>query len=66
MIEPEKVAGVFNSFFLSIAENLNLHQAWKENPIYFLKDSFPCKFHGIKIVPNSEAATKSIIIPSLK
>jgi hypothetical protein len=26
---PEKVADVFNSFFLSAAENLNLHQAGK-------------------------------------
>jgi hypothetical protein len=35
----------------------------KGDPIYFLKDSFPCKFHGIKIVPTSEAEIKSIILP---
>jgi hypothetical protein len=27
--DPEKVADVFNNFFLSIAENLNLHQVGK-------------------------------------
>jgi hypothetical protein len=53
------------SFFLSVAENLNLHLAGKEDSISFLKDAFPCKFHGIKIVPNSEAEIKSIIL-SLK
>jgi hypothetical protein len=37
----------------------------KEDPISFLKDAFPCKLHGIKIVPASEAEIKSIIL-SLK
>jgi hypothetical protein len=37
----------------------------KEDSISFLKDAFPCKFHGIKIVPASEAKIKSIIL-SLK
>jgi hypothetical protein len=37
----------------------------KEDPISFLKDAFPCKFHGIKIVSTSEAEIK-IIILSLK
>jgi hypothetical protein len=27
--DPEKVANVFNSFFLSVSENLNLHQVGK-------------------------------------
>jgi hypothetical protein len=61
---PEKVADVFNSFFPSIAENLNLHQGEKEDPIDFLKDVFSCKFHGIKIVLTSEAELS--IIFSLK
>jgi hypothetical protein len=47
MKDPEKVADVFNSFFLSVAENLNLHQVGKEDPIAFLKDLFPCKSHAI-------------------
>jgi hypothetical protein len=67
--KSEKDADTFNSFFLSfflsIAENLNLHQVGKEDPIYFLKDAFRCKFHGIKIVPTSEAEVKNIIL-SLK
>jgi hypothetical protein len=63
--DPEKVTDVFNSFFLSVAENLNLHQVGKEDPISFLKDAFPCKFCGIKIVSTPEAEIKSIIL-SLK
>jgi len=56
---------MFNSFSLSIAENLNLHQVGKEDPICFFKDVFSCKFHAIKIVPNSEAEIKSMML-SLK
>jgi hypothetical protein len=33
--DPEKVADVFNSSFLSIADNLNLHQVGKEDPFPF-------------------------------
>jgi hypothetical protein len=58
---PEKGANVLSSFFLSTAENLNLHQVGREYPIYFLKHSFPCKFHGIEMVPTSETEIKSII-----
>jgi hypothetical protein len=29
--DSEKVTDIFNSFFLSIAENLNLHQLGKED-----------------------------------
>jgi hypothetical protein len=50
------------SFFPSVAENLNLHQVGKEDHISFLKDSFPCKFHGIKTVPNAEVEIKNIIL----
>jgi hypothetical protein len=63
--DPEKVADVFNSFFLSIAENLNLHQVGKEDPISSLKDAFTYKFHDIKIVQTSEAEIKSTML-SLK
>jgi hypothetical protein len=61
----EKVADVFNSFFLSFGENLNLHQVGEYDPIYFIKHAFPCKFHGIKVVPTYDAEIKSIIL-SLK
>jgi hypothetical protein len=60
--DPEKVTDVFSGCFLSVAENLNLHQVGKEDPISFLKDSLPCKFHGIKIVPVSEAEIKGVIL----
>jgi len=43
------------SVVIEIAENLHLHQVGKEDPISFLKDAFPCKFHGIKIAPTSQA-----------
>jgi hypothetical protein len=33
--DPEKVGHVFNSFFLSIAENLYLSQVGKEDQISF-------------------------------
>jgi hypothetical protein len=32
---------------------------------FFFKDAFPCKFHGIKIVPNFEVEIKRLIL-SLK
>jgi hypothetical protein len=65
MTDPENIGDVFNSFFLSSAENLNLHQVGKVESVSFLKDLFPCKFHGIKIVPTVESEIKMIII-SLK
>jgi hypothetical protein len=33
--DPEKVVDVFNSFFLSVAKNLNLHEVRKDDPIPF-------------------------------
>jgi hypothetical protein len=61
-IKDSEKDDVINSFFLSIAENLNIQQVGKEDPIYSLKVSFPCKFHGIKIVPTSEAEIRSIVL----
>jgi hypothetical protein len=62
MKDAEKGANVFSSFFLLIVENLYLHQVGKVDRISFSKDSFPCKFHAIKIVPTSEAEIKSMIL----
>jgi hypothetical protein len=58
LINDEKIKAtekidVFNSLFLSVTENLSLHQVSKDDPVYFLKDAFPCKFCGIKIFPTS-------------
>jgi hypothetical protein len=62
--DPRRVV-VFNSVFLLIAENLNLYYVGKDDPIYFLRDLFPCIFDGIKIIPTSEAEIENIIF-SLK
>jgi hypothetical protein len=55
---PEKVVDVCSSFFVLVAENLNLHHVGKEDPFSFLKDAFPCKFHGFKVLLTSEAEIK--------
>jgi hypothetical protein len=60
--DPEKVADVLNSFFPSIAENLNLYEVGKDDPITSLEAAFPSKFHDIKIVPAAEGEIKSIIL----
>jgi hypothetical protein len=43
--DPGKVADAFNKFFLTITENLNKHQAGKEDAISLLKDSFPLRLN---------------------
>jgi hypothetical protein len=35
--DPEMVSDVFNNLFLSIAENLKLHQVGKKDRIYFFQ-----------------------------
>jgi hypothetical protein len=35
--EPGKVTDVFDSFFIYVAENLNLYQVGKEDPVSFFK-----------------------------
>jgi hypothetical protein len=57
----ETAANDFNTFFLAITENLNLHQMGNENALSFLKDAFPKKFPSIKIIPTNEAEIKNII-----
>jgi hypothetical protein len=57
----EKAADVFNSFFLSPKISIYV-KWWKKIHFLFLKDSFPCKLHGIKIFPTTEAEIKSIIL----
>jgi hypothetical protein len=48
---PEKVADVFSSFFLSVAETLNLRQVGNKDPISFLKDSLPLNSMVLKLPP---------------
>jgi hypothetical protein len=49
---------------LRITENLSLHQE-EIDVISFLKKAFPRKFPGIKTIPTTKTAIKSIIL-SLK
>jgi hypothetical protein len=42
--------------------SLLIHNEKIRDPIYFLKDTFPCKLHGMKIVPTFEVEIKSIIL----
>jgi hypothetical protein len=68
MKDPAKVADAFNSFFPSIAEILNLHQVGKRRfNLFFKKNAFSYKFHGIEIVPTSEAEIKKYnTLPQIK
>jgi hypothetical protein len=59
--DPGTVANAFNIFVLTITESLNLHQVGREDATLFLKDAFPVKFHGIKIIPTTETEIKCII-----
>jgi hypothetical protein len=54
----ETAANNFNKFFVTITENLNLHQMGNENALSFLKDAFPKIFPSFKIIPSNEAETK--------
>jgi hypothetical protein len=56
--DPETVANVFNHFFLTITERLNLCKMGKENAISFLKDAFPATFPDIKIISTTETEIK--------
>jgi hypothetical protein len=59
--ELETVANYFNKFFLTLAENLNLHQRGNENAYSILEDAFPTNFPTIKIIPTTETEIKNII-----
>jgi hypothetical protein len=59
--DPEVIADAFNIFFLTITENLNLHQEVRGDAISFLKQAFPRKFPGIKTISTTETEIKSII-----
>jgi hypothetical protein len=54
------IANDFNTIFLTITENLNLHQMGTENALSFLKDAFPKEFPNIKIIPTIETEIKNI------
>jgi hypothetical protein len=59
--EPKSIANVFNNFFITVTEKLNIQKFEKGDAILFLKDTFPGNFPSIKIIPITEAEHKSII-----
>jgi hypothetical protein len=59
--KSEMIADAFNTFFLTITENLNLNQEARGDAISFLKDAFPRTFPGIKTISTTETEIKSII-----
>jgi hypothetical protein len=46
--DPEVIADTFKTFFLTISENLYLHQEVRDSAISFLKEGFPRKFKTIQ------------------
>lgn len=59
---PVTVANAFSVILLlTVIENLKLHQVGSEDAFSFLKDAFPVKLAGIKIVPATETEIKSIL-----
>jgi hypothetical protein len=55
------VANIFNNFFLTASEKLNIHKFEEGDAISFFKDSFARNFPNINIIPITEAEIKSII-----
>jgi hypothetical protein len=41
---------------------MKLHQVRRDDAISFIKDRFPRKFHGIKIIPTTESKIKSMYV----
>jgi hypothetical protein len=61
IMDPKIVANAFNTFFLVVAENLNLHQEGKEYALSLLKHAFPEGFPSINIIPTTKTDIQSII-----
>jgi hypothetical protein len=61
VMDPKTVANAFSTFFLTVAENSNLHQRGRECALSLLKDSFPEGLLSISIIPVAETKIGSII-----
>jgi hypothetical protein len=59
--DQRNVAKAFNNLFITITEKLNILHIEEGDAISILKYSFPGNFSGIKIIPVTEAESKSII-----
>jgi hypothetical protein len=64
--DPGEIADAFNTSFLTITENLNLHHETGDNVISFLREAYPRIFPGIKTIPTTGTEIKTIIHSCLK
>jgi hypothetical protein len=48
-------------FFLTVAENLNLHHEMRGDANLFLREAYPRKFPAIKPIPTTETEIKSVL-----
>ena len=55
------MANAFSNFFITTTENLNIQEIEKGDVISNLKDTLPRNFSIIKIIPITEAETRSVI-----
>jgi hypothetical protein len=62
--DPKIITDAFSACFL-ITKYLDFHQEARGDAISFIKNAFPIKFHGFKIIPTTETEIK-IKIHSLK
>jgi hypothetical protein len=60
-LRAQKKLLAFNTFFLTSAEILNLHQEVRGDAISFLREAYPRKFTGIKTIPTTQTEIKRII-----
>jgi hypothetical protein len=60
-MDPKVVSNAFSTFFLTVAEKLNLHQGGREYALSLLKDAFPEGFPSINVIPTAETETESIV-----
>jgi hypothetical protein len=54
VMDPKIVANALNTFFLTVTENLSLHQEGEEYALSLLKDAFREGFPSINIIPTTE------------
>jgi hypothetical protein len=59
--DSEVIADVFSIFLLTITENPGLHQEVRGDAISLLKEAYPIKILGVKIIPTTETEIKSEI-----
>jgi hypothetical protein len=58
LTDPKNVANAFNTFFLTITEQLNIQQVEKGDAVSFLEDSFPGNFPSMKTIKSPRLKLK--------